>query len=196
MRPRNALPGETVSVERLRELAASGLTCREIADAVGVTKQAVHSRAAAHGIVIRRTYGDRASVIEAVAARGGDYRELANMFGVTLNAARWSVKAHAPHLKDRLKIKVHGRIKPHTKDRIARARELASQGYSKSETARAIGMKETPFIMLMYRVAPDIKFRDGRKPRVNRDDEPMALCVAATNQNDGTPKLEINGEQT
>lgn len=170
------------TAQRIAELAAKGLSQKDAAQTLGVSKQRVSQVAKKHGISFTKRppphVSQRIERLQAECA-GMTVAQAAQHLGVSPSMVRLDTKRSG----------FHGLVSASTRrprfERTERILEcapaLAAAGFSKSEAAHKIGVAPTELTHAMRRYAPDVQWRDGRRSGLSE-----GIRVSQENEEGGT----------
>lgn len=158
---RDARRGSIIPLDVYQGLAAEGKSQSEIAESLGISRQAVHQAATRYGIETRngRFAADTTHDAEVIklTKEGRTAMEIASVLGMESGKVRLILRRHG--------LKAN---KPAPKSKYADAlRELAASGANLTEAARALGIHQPAAHMLSVKLG--IKFADGRKMKRDRE---------------------------
>mgnify|MGYP003442241313 CR=1 FL=1 len=151
----DARRGTTIPIDIYQSMAEGGKSQSEIAQALGVSRQAVHQVAKRHAIKMKSGIAPADTTYDAEVIRltgaGQTAMEIAETIGiyagkVRLILARHCIKANKPAPRSKYE---------------AAMRDLAASGCSLVDAARQLGIHQPGAHSLAKRL--DIKFADGRK---------------------------------
>jgi DNA-binding CsgD family transcriptional regulator len=158
---RDARCGPRIPLDVYQGLAAEGKSQSEIAQALGISRQAVHQAASRYGIEIKngRAAADTTHDAEVIrlAEAGKTAMEIASVLGINSGKVRIILGRHS--------LKAN---KPAPKSKYADAlRGLAASGASLADAARALGVHQPAAHKMSVKLG--IKFADGRKRKKDRE---------------------------
>ena len=167
--------GAVTTASEISRLAALRRSPVQIAEELGITRQAVNQQMAKLGIkkVDHRKLTDeeiarRLTAIDKAARDGKSLEDYAGELGISIHALVGTCRKYRPGLKVRVMRPTDKRPSPAVRAHLEAAEKLAAEGVPISKAAKIIGVSYQSIAHAVRKYRPDIKFVDGRRGKARR----------------------------